>query len=566
MKYVAWLWRGTKDVRVNIVIRILAGIGRVACGLLMIWLSKRFIDETIRTGTQDDIVQMIVFLTFSVVGTIVLRLLYYYMTAAATVKKTNALRLFYFGTLFRRKLFDGHELHSGDVSSRLSKDIETVSTSIIDTIPQMAVTGIQLVGAFLLMRWFDARLAWALLLLTPVLVVVGKLISRRLRNMTLEIREGESRIQMQVQEGVEYNAVLRSLESENWVLERLGLKQNKLEGDVLRRTRFTAVARFAIGSAFGLGYLLAFIWGGLGLRNGTITFGVMTSFLQLVGQIQHPILTLLGMVPQLVHSTASIDRLDELEKGADETLGKLHSETSSEELLEMRSGMRGRLGLRLDNISFGYKGGDREIVCGFSHDFKPGSKNAIMGETGKGKTTLFRLLLGFIKPDFGRMELYTEREDAAAAGLDAGVRGDSVEISEATRSNFVYVPQGNTLMNGSVRYNLQLAKPAATDDEMKRVLHIACAEFVNDLPNGLDCEIGERGHGLSEGQAQRIAIARGLLRPGNILLFDEISSSLDEATEAELYRRLFDAFPEKTMLFVTHRTAVCEMCDETVRL
>ena len=552
MKYVAWLWRGTEGVRVNIVIRILAGIGRVACGLLMIWLSKRFIDETIRTGTQDDILQMILFLVLTVVGTIVLRLLYYYMTAAATVKKTNALRLFYFGTLFRRKLFDGHELHSGDVSSRLSKDIETVSTSIIDTIPQMAVTGIQLVGAFLLMRWFDARLAWALLLLTPVLVVVGKLISRRLRNMTLEIREGESRIQMQVQEGVEYNAVLRSLESENWVLERLGLKQNKLEGDVLRRTRFTAVARFAIGSAFGLGYLLAFIWGGLGLREGTITFGVMTSFLQLVGQIQHPILTLLGMVPQLVHSTASIDRLDELEKGADETPGESRAETSSEELLESPLEMRGRLGLRLDNVSFGYKGGDREVVCGFSHDFKPGSKNAIMGETGKGKTTLFRLLLGFVKPDFGRIELYTERENVA--------------VSEATRSNFVYVPQGNTLMNGSVRYNLQLAKPAATDDEMKRVLHIACAEFVNDLPNGLDCEIGERGHGLSEGQAQRIAIARGLLRPGSILLFDEISSSLDEATEAELYRRLFDAFPEKTMIFLTHRTAVCEMCDETVRL
>ena len=559
MKYVAWLWRGTKDVRVNIVIRILAGIGRVACGLLMIWLSKRFIDETIRTGTQDDILQMILFLVLTVVGTIVLRLLYYYMTAAATVKKTNALRLFYFGTLFRRKLFDGHELHSGDVSSRLSKDIETVSTSIIDTIPQMAVTGIQLVGAFLLMRWFDARLAWALLLLTPVLVVVGKLISRRLRNMTLEIREGESRIQMQVQEGVEYNAVLRSLESENWVLERLGLKQSKLEGDVLRRTRFTAVARFAIGSAFGLGYLLAFIWGGLGLREGTITFGVMTSFLQLVGQIQHPILTLLGMVPQLVHSTASIDRLDELEKGADETPGESHSETSSEELLEMYLGMRGRLGLRLDNVSFGYKGGDREVVCGFSHDFKPGSKNAIMGETGKGKTTLFRLLLGFIKPDFGRMELYTEREDAEMCD-------GPVAVSEATRSNFVYVPQGNTLMNGSVRYNLQLAKPDATDEEMHRALQIACAEFVLDLPNGLDCEIGERGHGLSEGQAQRIAIARSLLRPGYILLFDEISSSLDEATEAELYHRLFEAFPEKTMIFVTHRTAICEMCDETVRL
>lgn len=563
MKYVVWLWRGTKGFRVNIITRILAGIARVACGLLMIWLSKRFIDETIRTGSDEDVVRMIAFLVFSVVGTIVLRLLYYYMTASATVKMTNALRLFYFGTLFKRPLFDGHELHSGDVSSRLSKDIETVSTSVIDTLPQMAVTGIQLVGAFLLMRWFDARLAWALLLLTPVMVIVGKLISRKLRKMTLEIREGESSIQMQVQEGVEYNAVLRSLESESWVIERLGLKQSKLEGDVLRRTRFTTVARFAIGSAFGLGYLLAFVWGGLGLRDGTITFGVMTSFLQLVGQIQHPILTLLGMVPQLVHSTASIDRLDELVKNAVGDDGKSADEMSLE--------MRGRLGLQLENVNFGYAGGDHEIVRDFSHDFMPGSKTAIMGETGKGKTTLFRLLLGFVKPDSGRMVIYSAGADTGV-GVDelavagAGVRGESIDVSEETRSNFVYVPQGNTLMNGSVRYNLQLAKPDATDDEMCHVLHIACAEFVDTLPDGIDTEIGERGHGLSEGQAQRIAIARGLLRPGNILLFDEISSSLDEATEAELYRRLFEAFREKTMIFVTHRTAICEMCDETVRL
>ena len=542
MKYIVWLWRGTQGFRFNIATRIVAGIGRVVCGLLTIWLSKRFIDETIRTGSQDDIVRMIVLLVLSVVGTIALRLVYYYMTASATVKKTNALRLFYFGTLFKRRLFDGHELHSGDVSSRLSKDIETVSTSVVDTLPQMAVTAIQLVGAFLLMRWFDARLAWALLLLTPLLIVVGKLISRRLRKMTLQIREGESRIQMQVQEGVEYNAVLRSLESENWVAERLNLKQDKLETDVMRRTRFTTAARFAIGSAFGLGYLLAFVWGGLGLRDGTITFGVMTSFLQLVGQIQHPILTLLGMVPQLVHSTASIDRLDELEKSACEQDSLTHSSRL----------MSGCLGLRLEKVNFGYMGCDCEVIRDFTYDFVPGSRSAIMGETGKGKTTLFRLLLGFVKPDDGRMLIYSETEVSS--------------VTDATRSNFVYVPQGNTLMNGSVRYNLQLANPEASEKEMIDALHVACADFVDALPDGIDTEIGERGHGLSEGQAQRIAIARGLLRPGNILLFDEISSSLDEVTEAELYRRLFEAFPQKTMIFVTHRTAVCELCDSVIRM
>ena len=557
MKYIVWLWRGTRNARLNIAIRILVGIGRVALGLLTIWLSKRFIDETIRVGTQEDIVRMVSLLVASMVGSIVLRLVYYYMTGSAMVRKTNELRLFYFGTLFRRKLFDGKELHSGDVSSRLSKDIENVATSMVDTLPEMAVTVIQLVGAFLLMRWFDARLAWALLLITPVMIIVGKLISHKLKKMTLEIRDSESKIQMLVQEGVEYNAVLRSLESENWITKHLCLKQSKLESDVLRRTRFTTVARFAIGSTFALGYLSAFIWGGLGLREGTITFGMMTSFLQLVGQIQHPILTLLGMVPQLVHSTASIDRLDELD-----------ADSNNEKRLQNSIVIQEQLGLRLKNVNFAYtqetNKNHREIIGNFSHDFAPGSKTAIMGETGKGKTTLFRLLLGFIKPDNGEILIYLKNGGDAKACESFG-ENESL-VSDETRPNFVYVPQGNTLMNGSVRYNLQLAKPDATDDEMRKALHIACADFVFDFAEGLDFELGERARGLSEGQAQRIAIARGLLRPGNILLLDEISSSLDETTEADLYKRLFEAFPAKTMIFVTHRTAVCELCDETVRL
>lgn len=550
MKYIAWLWRELRGFRANVIIRVMVGVGRVALGLLMIWLSKRFIDETIRTGTNDDVVRMIVFLVLTVVGSIVLRLVYYYMSASAMVRKSNALRLFFFDLLFKRKLYGEQELHSGDVASRLMKDVDTVCTSTMDTIPQMMVTGVQLVGAFLLMRWFDARLAWALLLLTPLVIVIGKIVSRKLRNMTLEIRKSESQIQMQVQEAVEYNVVMRSLESESWVTGLLKGKQEKLEHDVLRRTRFTTISRFSLGSAFGLGYLLAFIWGALGLRDGAITIGTMTSFLQLVGQIQHPILTLLGMVPQLVHSTASIDRLEELK-----------CDVQPQEGARLQNGTAGRLGVRLENVSFGYakdlsKSGENvEVISRFSHDFRPGSKTAIMGETGTGKTTLFRLLLGFVEPDEGRVLIYSE--DA----LD-GVR----EVSKGTRKDFVYVPQGNTLMSGTIRHNLQFANPNADDDALREALHAACADYVLDLPNGLDTELGERGHGLSEGQSQRIAIARGLLRPGNILLFDEISSSLDESTERELYKRLFEMFPNKTMIFVTHRPAICQMCDEIVKI
>ena len=313
MKYVLWLWRETRGIRLNSLVRIVVGIGQVMLGLVMVWLSKRFIDETIRTGTDEDLVMMILLLVAVVMCGILLRQVYYYMSTIASVRQTNRMRLEAFSRLFSRQLYDEQELHSGDVTSRLTKDIDTVSSATTSVLPSMLITMLQLIGAFLLMRWFDARLAWALLLLTPLALVFGKLIAHRLRQMTLDIRRDESRIQMHVQEGMEHNAVLRSLGSEQWVTGRLDTMQQQLRGNVLRRTRFTVVTRVLLGSAFGLGYMLAFVWGGIGLRNGTITFGVMTSFLQLVGMIQNPILSLLNMVPQLIHATASIDRLNELE-------------------------------------------------------------------------------------------------------------------------------------------------------------------------------------------------------------------------------------------------------------
>ena len=570
MKYVAWLWQNTRGTRLNGTVRIALGTAQVVLGLLMVWLSKRFIDETIHTGSREAIVQMIVLLALTVLGRILLRQVYFYMTTVATTRKSNELRLSLFSKLFSRRLFDEKELHSGDVTSRLSKDIDSVSSVVADTIPQMVVTGIQLIGAFLLMRFFDAWLAWALVIFTPLAIILGKFVARRLRRMTLDIREKESRIQMHVQEGVEYNAVLRSLGSEQWMADRLDNMQQELKGNVLRRTRFSVITRFMLGIAFGFGYLAAFIWGGLGLYHGTITFGVMTSFLQLVGQIQQPILSLLNMTPQVIHSTASIDRLEELQTNdSDEpALNSAGTQTVNGAVYNglkanndftkgtNKQDLNGALfksaaGIRFDNVTFKYAKGDREIISHFSHDFKPRSKTALMGETGAGKTTLFRLILGFIEPASGSVSVYADQ---------------SFTAGKSTRANFIFVPQGNTLMSDSIRYNLLLAKPTAGDEELRAALHTACADFVFEFPLGLDTEIGERGCGLSEGQAQRIAIARGLLREGSVLLLDEISASLDEETERELYSRLFAANPEKTMLFITHRSAVCELCDETVRV
>ncbi len=542
MKYVRWIWQSMQGIRWNTLVRVVIGITQVALGLLMVWLSRRFIDVTIRTGSNRELVWMIVALVATVLGGILLRQLYFYMSTMANTKQTNTLRLRVFSRLFARKLYSDHEIHSGDVTSRLSKDISMVGDASTNLLPQMIVTLVQLLGAFLLLHSMDRTLAWALLLLTPLAVGFGKIIARPLRKMTLDIRQDESRIQMQVQEGMEHNATLRSLGSEQWVTDRLDNLQGSLMSHVKRRTRFTVGARLILAASFGLGYLLAFVWGGLQLRAGAITFGVMTAFLQLVSQIQNPILTLLNMVPQAIHTTASIDRLEELLQLERESTGDRAAAPV----------FPGVAGIRVEDLSFRYATGDRQVFTHFSHDFAPGSKTALMGHTGIGKTTLFRLMLSLVQPDMGSLTLYDGAQERP--------------VSPETRADFVFVPQGNTLMSGSVRFNLQLAKPDASEEELRAALHTATADFVFDLPAGLDTDLGERGVGLSEGQAQRIAIARGLLRPGSILLLDEISASLDEATERELFSRLFAACPDRTMLFITHRPAVAALCDSTLKL
>lgn len=334
--------------------------------------------------------------------------------------------------------------------------------------------------------------------------------------------------------------MLRAMESGSWLTGQLGTMQQGLLSKIERRTRFTLVARSVMAVCFGFGYLLAFIWGGLQLRDGIITFGVMTAFLQLVAQIQQPILDMLNMIPQLIHASASIDRLEELEqKDAEGDQQQAHV-------------LAGTPGVHVEGVTFRYPNGRRFILKQFTHDFRPGSRTALMGETGAGKTTLFRMMLSLLQPQEGSILLYNDAE--------------RVPLTVETRRNFIFVPQGNTLMSGSIRYNLQLANPHATDEEMRHVLHVAVADFVFDLPDGLDTSCGERGVGFSEGQAQRIAIARGLLRPGHVLLLDEISASLDEQTERELFTRLFQNYGDMTIIMITHRSTVAQLCDETVSL
>ena len=541
MKYARWFIDNSRGIRLNIIVRITAGLLQTGLALCVVWLSKRLIDDVAMRGTMSEMAIQALLIAAAVVAGVSIRQLNQYLANKAFIKKVAELRLAIFSQLFNRRLFEANDIHSGDVTSRMAKDIDAVSETLAVQLPQVVVMTIQLVGAFLLMRWFDSRLAWALILITPLAIIIGKYISHRLKRITLSIREDESRIMARIQESVELNVVLRALQGERWMQDRVEELQDRQTANYIRRSRFMVFSRFALGCTFGLGYMLAFVWGAYGLRTGAITFGVMTSFLQLVGQIQQPILSLLGAFPSIIYSTASIDRLKEMEHGEEK------QPCSGEDITT-----RTLLGIRMDNVTFRYAKGDREVMSNFSHDFRPGTKTAILGTTGAGKTTLFRLILNFIQPDSGEVTFYGN--------------GFSHAADKSMRKNVVFVPQGNTLISGTIRNNLLMAKPDASDEELHTALHTSCADFVFDLPQGIDTVLSEHGGGLSEGQAQRIAIARGLLRPGAVFLLDEISSALDEDTERELFSRLFAARPSTTILLITHRKKVASRCDERLEI
>ena len=275
--------------------------------------------------------------------------------------------------------------------------------------------------------------------------------------------------------------------------------------------------------------MLTFTWGTVSLQRGLITYGALIAFIQLVGQIQGPARQLARYVPLFISAFTATERLMELEN--------IHHEAAKGDRL-----LSGRVGLRLEHLTFAYEKGSKKIFDNFSYDFPPQSITAILGETGSGKTTLVRLLLNLIRAQAGSLYLYD------AQGL-------RLEASPDTRCNFAYVPQGNTLLSGTIKENLLLGRPDATDEELHEALRLAAADFISELPDGIESICGEGGTGLSEGQAQRIAIARAVLLDTPVLLLDEATAFADPESEAEIQQALTTLVKGRTVLVIAHRPA-----------
>ena len=542
MKYLRWISKLAAPVAPMLTGAVLCQLVLVGIALCYVYISKSLVD--VASGVGEGGARELVLLGCAMVLTILLRIAFQscisYVESKAEIKIANSLRQREFDKLMHLKSDYRKHWHSGDLVNRMQSDVSAVASSIGRVIPNLTGAVLKFSAAFAYMLVLEARLAWLLVLVIPVGVFGGRFVLRRTRALTLAVREGDGKVQSHVQESVQHLPVIQGLEYGANSSSEVEMIQDDFYSKIMRRTRFSIVARILTALAFSLGYAIAFLWGVRGIWLGSVSFGLMTAFLQLVGQIQRPLLEMSEQLPSLFHCSASIDRLMEIEA--------MPGEEEGEALM-----MDGIAGVRLENLSFHYPDGEEMIFDNFSHDFKPGSRTAVIGETGIGKSTLIKLLMSLLQADSGRITLYD-------------LKGDCAEVSSRTRCNMVYVPQGNTLFSGSIRENLLMGNPDADESQMREALHRAAADFVDRMPEGLDSQCFEAGGGLSEGQAQRIAIARALLRPGSILLLDEFSSALDPETEELLLERLNDGSSDKTMIFITHRERVADYCDSILRL
>ncbi|EFZ37672.1 ABC transporter, ATP-binding protein [Hoylesella oralis ATCC 33269] len=532
-----WLWVSWRGNRLQAVLNATVGVLQVVVSLGQVWAVKRAID--IASGTVEGSI-------YWSVGVIGMFYLCDFALSISSVWIRNILGIRAQNRMQQRMLdrllrseWHGRELHhSGDVLNRLEFDVNTVVNFLTETVPNTLSVLALFFGAFFYLFSMDKVLAFVTVAIIPVFVSVSKIYVGQMRRLTRKVRDSDSKVQSVLQETIQNRMLIKTLESDDIMVGRLENTQNELRQNVVKRTVFSVFSNLILNFGFVLGYLIAFLWAALRMSSHTLSFGGMTAFLQLVGRIQSPARNLVKLVPAFVGVFTAAERLMELEENPLEEQG---------EPIELAP----PCGIRLKDVSYTYDETDGNVIDHLSFDFTPGSCTAILGETGSGKTTLVRLILALLRPQEGQVEIYNDHE--------------SRELSSLLRCNFVYVPQGNTLMSGTIRDNLRLGKLNATPEEIEMALEKACADFVYSLPDGLDTVCSESGGGLSEGQAQRISIARALLRDRSIMLFDEATSALDPDTERQLLRNILENH-DKTILFITHRPAVVDYCDRTLRI
>ena len=536
-RIVRWLWGAWRGNRLQASINALIGLLSVGVSLAQVWAVQHAID------VASGVVRGSIYWAVGLMGALIicdfaLNISSIWVRNLLGIRAQNRMQQRMLDRILRSEWHGKDSHHSGDVLNRLEIDVNAVVNFLTEVVPSTLSVLALFIGAFTYLFLMDATLAFITVAIIPVFVLLSKVYVGHMRRLNREVRASDSKVQSVLQETIQNRMLIKTLESERPMVGRLEHTQGELRHKVVRRTIFSVFSNLILNFGFAMGYLVAFLWAAVRMSEHTLTFGGMTAFLQLVNKIQSPARDLTKLVPAFVSVLTAAERLMELEEDPLEEQGEPIS-------------LDAPCGVRLTDVSYRYDEVDGDVIRQLNFDFLPGSCTAVLGETGAGKTTLVRMILALLAPQSGKVEIYNDRVCRV--------------LTPRLRCNFVYVPQGNTLMSGTIRENLRLGKLDATDEEMREALRQSCAEFVLELPEGLDTMCAESGGGLSEGQAQRIAIARALLRNRSIMLFDEATSALDPDTERQLLHNVL-ASHDKTVIFITHRPAVVDYCDQTLRI
>lgn len=532
-----WLWTAWKGNRLQAGLNAAIGLMSVLVSLASVWAVQHAIDVASHAA-EGNIYSAVAAMGGLILCDFVLNISGIWVQNILGIKAQNRMQQRILDRLLHSEWHGKESKHSGDVLNRLEIDVSNVVNFLTQTIPNSLSTLAMFLGAFVYLCSMDWRLALVITFMIPLFVAVSKIYVRQMRSLTREVRDQDSKVQSVLQETVQNRMLIKTLESDEAAVGKLEGTQSALRHKVVKRTVFSVFSNLILNFGFALGYLVAFLWAAIQMSANLLTFGQMTAYLQLVNRIQSPARQLTKLVPAFVSVFTAAERLMELEEDPLEEQGEPIA-------------LKAPCGVRFNHVTYAYDDTDGNVVSDLNFDFKPGSCTAVLGETGAGKTTIVRLILALLHPQTGTVELYNAK--------------GSMTMSPRLRTNLVYVPQGNTLLSGTIRDNLRLGKIDATDEEMLTALHKACADFVADLPDGLDTQCAEQGGGLSEGQAQRISIARALLRNRPIMLFDEATSALDPDTERQLLMNILGE-KAKTIIFITHRYAVIDFCDQTLKV
>ena len=540
-----WMFSYGKKYKKEIIFYTLLGLFSTVMGLISSVAGKELIDivtghKTSRAaGMAILMVSMSLFSLFF--GQIMSRI-----TLKINIRIQNEIQADIFDKIIKVNWMDLTKYHSGDLLNRFGSDVGTVAGSAIGWVPNLIINFFNFVATLGLILYYDPTMLLLTLINTPIMLLSSKLLLGKMREYNMKVKEMNSEMMSFQSETFMNIDSIKSFGLVDLFSGKLKKYQSKFK-DINLEFNWFSIKMNTILSLIGMCINFSFYgWAVFRLWSGAITYGEMTFFLQQSGRMSGVFKGLIGIIPSTINSTISAKRLMEIIY-----LPKEDENTETIEHLEDISNEG--FSIELDDVYFSYVE-NKQVLVSSSLEANPGEIVALVGPSGEGKTTMIRMFLGLITPNEGHANL----KDA---------EGNIYPLSASTRHLFAYVPQGNTIFSGTIADNLRMVKQDATDEEIIKALEAACAyDFVKELDKGINSEIGARGQGLSEGQCQRISIARAILRDAPLLLLDEATSALDVNTERKVLNNIIVNYPNRTCIVTTHRPSVLNMCQKVYRV